>query len=218
MKRILFLAALILVSYSFASKVSFAQTADSSSRAFAAVPAKAAPGAPLVIRSIKIDGQHDFVKSVTVRNVSEKTIVRYTLGWNVVSAIADGDDGFKSGGDSYVTDSGRTVQTELKPDFTEESPSQGVLPGDLEQLLNEKGAAENVFILVGVTSVKFQDGSTWLADPKTFTDVYRRPANLLAQSVRPNIVGSCPGSPVCKRQNSFSCGNDGVNCASTSCN
>ncbi len=143
---------------------------------------------PLIITQVLADSQRDYLKQVTVKNVSSKEIVRYRLAWQVWDAVP-GTEGFDVGPASYGTFLGNPVQVQLRPDEIDTAPAQGVLPMDFGPFLQAKGAGQRIFILVGVTEVRFADGTEWSTTPATINAIKKRAApNQMSKLQRPNII------------------------------
>ncbi|HCE00789.1 MAG TPA: hypothetical protein DER07_07070 [Armatimonadetes bacterium] len=111
-------------------------------------------GSPLQVVSIALpaDGRHlDLLERVTLANVGEKRIARYTLGWVVV------DDATRDRIGPFV---GRAIEAKLSPGEMTVAPPQGV---DFETMLRlARGKGFNATsLIVGVVQIIFTDGSQW---------------------------------------------------------
>lgn len=188
--------------------------------AISAVPVgRSSNPAPLKVVSVSMKGGRDYIAGAELKNISEKVITRYALGWNIVEALP-ARVGYTPGPTSYGWAVGRAVQTELEPSMIETAPAQGVLPDDFEKMLTDKGAPRRIFILVGVAEVTFADGSRWSASPKDFTKLASsnganaRDGLKVVSFSRLKPEEACEdklcwlvqGQAICETQNCFGCG------------
>ncbi|MFQ5778255.1 MAG: hypothetical protein ACE5IP_09645 [Terriglobia bacterium] len=107
-------------------------------------------GAPLQVIGVRM-GSLDFLSQVVLVNTSDRTIVKYQLGWIVTRTDKGGL------GTPFLSVPSDAV---LKPGEVEEAGRQGAtfssVIDDLKSRRIRKGK-----VIVGVTYVKFEDGTEW---------------------------------------------------------
>ena len=107
------------------------------------------------------------IQSAELRNVSDKLIRSYTLAWRVVDAVPT-PRGLRPGSHEFLTGVGDVIHVDVKPGKKNVAPAQSLTFEDLDAQLTSKGAPETVYILLGVSDVKFAGGSHWSANPHDF--------------------------------------------------
>jgi hypothetical protein len=107
-------------------------------------------GSPLQVIAIQI-GRLDLLNAVVVVNISERTIVKYQLGWVVTDR-----DNPRPG----TVFEGIPTDTMLRPWETHEAGRQGANFSTVLEDLNSRGIQFGK-VTVGVTYVKFEDGTEW---------------------------------------------------------
>jgi len=107
-------------------------------------------GAPLLVIGSSC-GELDFFARVWLVNVSERTIVKYQLGWVV------GDRERPGPGTPFLAQAFDII---LKPWEVERTGRQGANFSDVIELLKSEGIRNGV-VTVGVVYVKFEDGTEW---------------------------------------------------------
>jgi len=105
---------------------------------------------------------------IEVYNASHKTILSYTLGWNITDAEPGSFPTPHSGKKSLGASVGSSVTTNLKAKKSEKTDQGESLTKFLKTQL-KTGIPKGIWIaVVGVTDVVFEDGTHWSADPALF--------------------------------------------------
>ena len=107
-------------------------------------------GAPLQVIGVRMAGL-DFLTQVVLVNTSDRTIVKYQLGW----IVTDRDKG--GPGTPFLSLPSDAV---LKPWEVEEAGRQGATFSSVIDDLKSRGIRKGK-VVVGVTYVKFEDGTEW---------------------------------------------------------
>ena len=108
-------------------------------------------GAPLQVIATQL-AKLDLLNGVFLVNVSERTIVKYRLGWVVTDRDHPG-----RGGTVFL---GQPFDAIIEPWEVEEAGRQGANFSDVIEDLNSR-QIEFGKVIVGVVYVKFKDGSEW---------------------------------------------------------
>jgi hypothetical protein len=105
---------------------------------------------------------------IALYNTSHKTIVGYTLGWNIRNRMADSFPLPRSGSQSLGALAGPSVTTALKPKNSEKTNQGQSMANSIQNTLKSRKAKGSWVVVVGVTDVVFEDGTHWTADPASF--------------------------------------------------
>jgi hypothetical protein len=111
-------------------------------------------GSPLQVISIALSAESkhlDLLERVTLANIGDKPIARYTLGWVLV------DDTTRDKVGPFV---GRAIEARLSPGEMMLAPPQGVDFETMLRLVRSKGF-NSTSLIVGVVQAVFTDGSQW---------------------------------------------------------
>lgn len=107
---------------------------------------------PLQVISVAVTAdRQDLLEGVTLANIGERPVARYTLGWLLVDKATGGKAG------PFV---GRTIDARIDPGGTHLVPAQGVGFREAFRLLRSKNFGASALI-VGVVQVAFLDGAEW---------------------------------------------------------
>lgn len=93
----------------------------------------------------------DLLGRLTVANVSDKPVIRYTLGWLLVD---------NSGRNQLGIFLGKPVEASLAPGDTHIAPPQGADVDPMYRFARSKGF-QSGRLIVGAVQVVFTDGSEW---------------------------------------------------------
>jgi hypothetical protein len=121
---------------------------------------------PLKLESCTMTLDH-LIQSAEVRNVSNKVIRSYTLAWCVVDSVPT-PQGSRPGSHEFLAGEGDAIRVDVKPGKEVVAPAQRLTLEDLNARLSSKGAPEDIYVLIGVSDVKFAGGSHWSANPHGF--------------------------------------------------
>lgn len=109
-------------------------------------------GAPVQVAGVRLNvDKLDLADAVTLVNVSNKTVVRYQLGWIYRQQGTDAQGDFQVG---------RVSDILLRPNTATTTGSQGLGMNTAAGIFKQRGI-RNGEVVIGVVYVQFEDGSQW---------------------------------------------------------